>query len=379
MGAAMTEGTLRDWRYGQVQAERLTGAVLHLEGYEDVDPQHPLGGPDGLKDALCRREGLLWVAAAYFPQTPVSFRDIQNKFNDDAVGVIKNNANGFLFFVNQRLTVGERSTLIGDLAIQNVEIYHLERLISVLNSPKGCGARLEFLRIPMTEAEQWSFWSTMNADIVRRLASNEARRGAEINNIDQKLELILKRTLAIEFNLNKTQSSLASRPAVEAIEFPTASLSMSTLCWLHRLLTENSDLSEAVRGRFRAVNVWIGEGEPSQSPHDYVPPPFTEVVARTKALLEWWRDLHPTLIKAEKTRVARQLANFHHQFLQVHPFLDTNGRVARIVLDQSARELLNQSVGPGFVSQPADYYAALKQADAGDLGPLTSRVLAALQ
>lgn len=54
-----------------------------------------------------------------------------------------------------------------------VEIYHLERIRSLLDSPKGCGIRLEYLRIPMTEPEQWAFWSAMNYDVVRKLAENE--------------------------------------------------------------------------------------------------------------------------------------------------------------------------------------------------------------
>ncbi|MDT7848022.1 hypothetical protein Q9292_00265 [Methylophilus sp. VKM B-3414] len=74
-----TESALRDWRYGQTQAERLVAALLHLEGFEAVDPQHPLGGPDGLKDVLCRKDGLSWVAAAYFPTTPATLTAIKSK------------------------------------------------------------------------------------------------------------------------------------------------------------------------------------------------------------------------------------------------------------------------------------------------------------
>lgn len=64
MSSANTEGTLRDWRNGSTQAERLCAALLHLESFEDVDPQHPLGGPDGLKDVRCNRNGKVWIAAA---------------------------------------------------------------------------------------------------------------------------------------------------------------------------------------------------------------------------------------------------------------------------------------------------------------------------
>src|SRR5262245_34123643 len=106
-----TEASIRDWRYGQTQAERLCAAILHIEGFDGVDPQAPLGGPDGRKDLLCSREGKRWVAAAYFPPTPPNFSEVRQKFTDDFAGVAKNAAAGFVFIVNQLLTLGERKQL----------------------------------------------------------------------------------------------------------------------------------------------------------------------------------------------------------------------------------------------------------------------------
>jgi fido (protein-threonine AMPylation protein) len=379
MSGSQTEGALRCWRYGQTQAERLAAAVLHIEGYEDVDPQHPLGGPDGLKDVLCRKDSVLWVAAAYLPTTQVSFTDIRNKFDDDVMGAPRNGARGFAFFINQPLTVAQRSELIRRSRAEQTEIYHLERLVGILNAPKGCGARLEHLRIAMSEEEQWSFWSTMNADIVRRLADNEARREARLDTIDEKLNLILKRTTALDANLRALPSSLVASPVIASIELPTASLSVSVLCWLHRLLTEGVGLPEAVRGRLRAVQVWVGGVGPTRSPEDYTPPPPEEILDRTTRLIAWWQRRHQEIRAADKPTISRALAEFHHRFLQIHPFLDANGRVARALLDQAARELLNQGIGTGFVTPPSEYYNALKSADEGDLEPLTSRVAASLQ
>src|SRR5215469_15167213 len=130
MSSASTEGTLRDWRYGSAQAERLCAALLHLESFEDVDPQHPLGGPDGLKDVRCKRNGKVWIAGAYFPPTPASFKDIEAKFEHDFAGVAANGADGFAFFVNQPLTIGERELLQAKAGGAPLEIYHLERMRS---------------------------------------------------------------------------------------------------------------------------------------------------------------------------------------------------------------------------------------------------------
>jgi hypothetical protein len=92
-----TESVLHDWRYGQTQAERLCAALMHLEGYAPVDPQHPLGGQDAGKDILGARAGKMWVGAAYFPPISKSFSEIEQKFCHDFLGVQKNRASGFAF------------------------------------------------------------------------------------------------------------------------------------------------------------------------------------------------------------------------------------------------------------------------------------------
>jgi len=153
--------------------------MLYLESFQDVDPQHPLGGPDGLKDVRCSRNGKTWIAAAFFPPTRPAFKEIQEKFDHDFAGVAANDAEAFAFFVNQPLTIGERETLQSKTGGVPTEIYHLERIRALLDSPKGCGVRLEYFRIPMTEPEQWAFWSAMNHDVVRKLSEKARCTDAE--------------------------------------------------------------------------------------------------------------------------------------------------------------------------------------------------------
>jgi Fic family protein len=232
----------------------------------------------------------------------------------------------------------------------------------------------------MTEAEQWAFWSTMNADLIRRLADNEARHDFQFRGIHQKLDLVLARTSAIESDLRAQPSSLAiSQVSGERLEMPTAALSMTTLCWLHRILTEGLGAPEAVRGRFRSIQVWIGEPSSTSNTASYVPPPSENILDLTSEFLAWWQQRHAELRMAAKPEIIAGLAELHHRFLQIHPFLDGNGRVARCLLDQAARELLNQSVGREFTKNPIEYYSALRKADEGDLAPLRHRIMASLE
>lgn len=380
MNGLATETAIRDWRYGQTQAERLVAAILHLEGFEDIDPQHPLGGPDGLKDVLCRREKLLWVAAAFFPSTSQRFSEITDKFVHDFAGVNSNHAQGFVFMVNQPLTVSERQQLIQLTNGARTELYHLERIRSILDSPKGCGIRLEYLRIPMTEEEQWSFWSSMNQDVVRRLLDHEARYDAQIRALGEKLDLILARTTAIEFDLHSQPSHLSQlNPPFYNLEMPTASITITTLCWLHRVITEESHLPEAVRGRLRSIKVWIGPVGSTLDTATFIPPAPEEIIDLLNKWINWWTGLHEKLHGKPKEEIVAALAEFHHRFLLIHPFLDGNGRLARILLDQAARELLNQSIGAEFIEDISAYLSALRDADKGDNTPLQERILAALE
>jgi len=140
-----TESELRDWRDGQTNAERMCAAILAIDGYTDIDPQAPLGGPDDKKDILARRSGHRFVAAVFFPSTHQNFASIRRKFVEDREGVARHQADGFVFMVNQPLTLGERQQL-EDLGGPRDELYHLERLRHALDSPQGYGLRLEYLR-----------------------------------------------------------------------------------------------------------------------------------------------------------------------------------------------------------------------------------------
>lgn len=149
---------LTTWIKGQKPAERLAAHILNSEGYELIDPSHPLGGRDGLKDLVCKKNDINWIVACYFPRSPKSFREIKSKFIDDFQGIEKNNAEGMIFVTNQELTLGQRKELKELSTDYEIEIYHLEKMAYLLNTPENYGVRLEFLDIEMNTEEQLSFF-----------------------------------------------------------------------------------------------------------------------------------------------------------------------------------------------------------------------------
>jgi Fic family protein len=102
-------------------------------------------------------------------------------------------------------------------------------------------------------------------------------------------------------------------------------LSLRFIRELHGKLMEGVRGGNKQPGEFRAVQNWIGGPGSDLSSATYVPPPVPEMHA---ALDAFERYLHeksdiPPLIRA---------ALIHYQFEAIHPFLDGNGRIGRLLV-----------------------------------------------
>jgi hypothetical protein len=164
------------WTKGQKPSERLAVHILRAEGYKSVDTSHPLGGQDGLKDIIAIKDNIKWIGAAYFPRGQKNFNEIKDKFIDDSKGIEKNKVSGLVFVTNQELTLGNRQELKTLGKPNTIDIYHLERVASILDSPANYGIRLEFLDIELTKEEQLSYF---------------ASRDNEFEKLNDKLEVLM--------------------------------------------------------------------------------------------------------------------------------------------------------------------------------------------
>jgi len=101
-------------------------------------------------------------------------------------------------------------------------------------------------------------------------------------------------------------------------------LSSRLLREVHKILLESGRGSEKLPGEFRRDQNWIGGTRAANA--RYVPPPWTEVGTAVGNLEKFLHDEFgqtPILIKA---------AIAHAQFETIHPFLDGNGRVGRLLI-----------------------------------------------
>jgi hypothetical protein len=382
------EFKLSNWRDGNVAAERMAGAILHLEGFSSVDPQCPLGGPDGGKDLLCQKNNWQYVAAAYFPTTNKEFKDIKSKFEGDLAGVKKNKANGIVFLTNQKLTPGERSELekLAEKQSHLCILYHIERILGILSSPAGYGVRLQYLGIPMTTEEQVSFFSRWDTALSDKLHENSLLVIRELSKKIDSLSMPLtamqsdigqlsefaQRTTAAIGELVK-RSNKAKIPAPFKLQ-STRSLSVETICTWHRAI-----MLDTARGGFlpggvlRDKEVWIGKGSASIEDAIYVPPPPDQVPKQLEALCDSWNGEYERLLTAKKQEIIKEIAKFHHGFLHIHPFIDGNGRLARFILAQQAFELLGIT-RKIVIEDRRPYLDSLSNADNGDSSDLEREI-----
>jgi Fic family protein len=101
-------------------------------------------------------------------------------------------------------------------------------------------------------------------------------------------------------------------------------LSLRLIREVHGVLLAGGRGSEKTPGEFRRSQNWLGGTRPGNAL--YVPPPPEEVIPCMGALERFLHDQPvrtPTLIKA---------ALAHVQFETIHPFLDGNGRVGRLMI-----------------------------------------------
>lgn len=97
------------------------------------------------------------------------------------------------------------------------------------------------------------------------------------------------------------------------------------LCDVHRVLMSGSRGGEASRtpGELRRTQNWIGGRNPSNA--RYVPPPVAE-------MRQSLSDLEKYLNAPKSTPLLVEIGLAHAQFETIHPFLDGNGRLGRLLI-----------------------------------------------
>ena len=198
--------------------------------------------------------------------------------------------------------------------------------------------------------------------LIRPLARREAVLSSRIEGTRASLDDLLAYE-ATQLSFLETGSDVREvHNYVRALEYGLERI--HTLPISQRLIREiHARLMEGVRGdvwtpgEFRRSQNWIGPAGSTLETAPYVPPPVDDMLAALSALENFIHapsDLPPLL----------RLGLIHYQFEAIHPFLDGNGRVGRLLvaLLLSAWQLLPQPLlylSAYFESNRRDYYDLL--------------------
>lgn len=140
---------------------------------------------------------------------------------------------------------------------------------------------------------------------------------------------------------------------------PKLPLSLRLVREIHAKLMKGVRGDKATPGEFRRSQNWIGAQGSTPVTAAYVPPPVSEMHG---CLDNWEKFLH----QRDKMPDLVQCALMHEQFEAIHPFLDGNGRVGRLLITLFLIERGRLSQPPLYLSDYIDrhrddYYDLLQR------------------
>jgi hypothetical protein len=166
----------------QLHREQMCQAILALDKrFSEVRPRQPYGGPDGGRDIEAIFDGTqrAFAAVGFITQADDSGpkkRRLKSKFADDLERAAGANPapNAFFFLTNMALTVGDKdkmTQLARKRGFAYAEVFDRESLRIALDAADGLAARYQYLRIPLSDAEQASFFARWGNDIQSLVAT----------------------------------------------------------------------------------------------------------------------------------------------------------------------------------------------------------------
>jgi Fic family protein len=248
----------------------------------------------------------------------------------------------------------------------------------LVRQPGGYSA---FVPDPLPPALEWTTALVGTLSAADRAVGRLAGEGRQLANPHLLIRPFVRREAVLSSRIEGTQATLGELLAAEAgaavarspadlrevanyvvalehgVErLKTLPISLRLVRELHARLMEGVRGDQATPGEFRRSQNWIGPAGCTVATATYVPPPPVEMM---EALAAWERSLHdrhlPPLV---------HIALVHSQFEAIHPFLDGNGRVGRLL---TTLLLVERGLLPSpllylsayFEATRAEYYARL--------------------
>ena len=134
--------------------------------------------------------------------------------------------------------------------------------------------------------------------------------------------LLFEKLVPSTKSLREINETLNHKSAFDYMLSYNEDISKDFICGLHKLVVQNTLRDDLINeiGKYRTLQVFIHG-------RDWMPPKPEEVPQEMKSLLSWYtknkKKLHPLILATY----------FHVAFETVHPFVDGNGRVGRLLMN----------------------------------------------
>jgi len=203
----------------QLSRERMCLAVMAIDRrFSDVRPRHPRGGRDGARDIEAVFDGVLRTFGAVGFLNQANDSDAHkasaaDKFTGDLSEAMKQDPppEAFVFFTNVNLTIKEKGDLIATArgrGVKHAEVFDRERIRIALDSPDGFAIRFQYLGIPLSEAEQATFFARWGDDIQAVISDGFSRLQGMLGRILFLQEAALPLTgFSVVFELDREYSA----------------------------------------------------------------------------------------------------------------------------------------------------------------------------
>lgn len=211
------------------------------------------------------------------------------------------------------------------------------------------GAYSAFVPAPLPPALDWSPRLVGVLSEADRLIGRLAGEGGRLPNPHVLIRPFVRREAVLSSKIEGTQATLGELLAAEAGAVVDRSpedlrevgnyvvalehgirllkklpISLRLIRELHKKLMEDVRGQHALPGQFRKAQNWIGRPGSTPATATFIPPPPSEVEPCLAALEKF---LHESSLPPLVT-----IALAHYQFEAIHPFLDGNGRVGRLLI-----------------------------------------------
>jgi Fic family protein len=199
---------------------------------------------------------------------------------------------------------------------------------------KGADRKLNLLKVSLTK-EEIKFLEELKRDLSKEPKENEKNRyetfcslftydstGIEGNTFTllETSHLLFEGIIPKEKSLREVHEVINHKKALDYLLSYKEDITKEFILKIHELVTMNTleDYLTNQIGRYRTVQVFVGHS---------IPPKPEDVPYKVATLIRWYttnkKELHPLILATY----------FHSEFEKIHPFVDGNGRVGRLIMN----------------------------------------------